>query len=397
MIVWLWMVSAVPAEAAEPLPELEARSYILMEMDSGLILAEHHAGKSYAPASLTKIMTEYLILEKIDQGQAEWDDPVRVSRNVARIGESQVYLKTGETRTVEELFSAMAIHSANDAAVALAEHFAGSEETFVSWMNRKAKEMGLEQTHFVNCTGLPRHSYPRPPEVKGEHQMSAEDIGRLSRRLLLDYPDVVDKISQPRYTFRPGEKREMVLVNRNRMVPGLSHSYQGIDGLKTGYTREAGYGFAGTAERDGMRFISVVMGTSSKQKRFTETAKLLDYGFDLYEMQKVVQADHAIPGYGKVSVDGGVDPEVGLLAEESLVLPVREGNKEHIRYQVEISGDLQAPLSAGTVVGKAKILYNGKEIPGLEPIPLVIGRDVEKAGWIRLFFRRAGDFFASLF
>ncbi|MFC4077218.1 D-alanyl-D-alanine carboxypeptidase family protein [Salinithrix halophila] len=389
-----WFVPTEMAEAASTVPvKVEARSYILLEMDSGLVLAEHHSGKPYAPASMTKIMTEYLILERIKQNKVSWKEKVRVSKNAARIGEAQVFLKTGEERTIRELFTAMAVYSANDAAVALTEHIAGSETAFVDLMNRKAAELGLIHTHFTNCTGLPRRSYPDYPDVKGKHQMSAEDIAQLTRRILTDYPEVIETVSLSHYTFRSGEKDERKLINWNRMLPGLSRAYRGLDGFKTGYTREAGYGFSGSAKRHGMRLVSVVMGTNSKVKRFTETQKLLDYGFDHYERKKMIESRVPIPGHRKVPVKHGAETEVPVVAERSLTLPIIRADAGKYRYKVEFPSDLKAPLKAGTVVGKAKILYDGEEIPGLKPVRLIVQKDVDKAGWLTSLFRSVTGWF----
>ncbi|PTM56923.1 D-alanyl-D-alanine carboxypeptidase family protein [Desmospora activa] len=396
MFLGLWMPTTVVAEQDESLDSLQiqSRSYVLLEMESGRIIAGENEQKAYAPASLTKMMTEYVILQEIKESRLDWDETVTVSKNAASIGEAQVFLRKGEKRTVEELFYALSIQSANDAAVALAEHVAGSETAFVGMMNETAKEMGLEKTHFRNSTGLPMWLYVNPPKVGGDHVMSATDVAVLTRRLLHDYPEVQEIISQPRYFFRKGEAREMKLINTNRMLPGLSHYYEGVDGVKTGFTSRAGYCFAGSAQQDGVRLITVVMGSSSKSQRFKETAKLLDYGFEQIQLRNWIKEGDSIPGMNKVQVEDGVETEVALQAEVTLRYPVRKGEEDRYSWAVDLDDELTAPLKTGDVVGKATFLYDGKEVEGVKPISIVVAQDVEAAGWLRLFCRRMIGYFS---
>ncbi|MDR6225351.1 D-alanyl-D-alanine carboxypeptidase family protein [Desmospora profundinema] len=396
LLLGLWIpgipVHAMADEPAVPL-DIQARSYVLMEMESGRVLADENSDIPYEPASLTKLMTEYVLLRKVEKGELAWDETVTISANAASIGEAQVFLRMGEKRTVEELFHALSIRSANDAAVALAEHVAGSETKFVDLMNQTATELGLTDTHFRNSTGLPMWLYRDPPRVGGKHHMSAADVAELTRRLLLDFPEIRQIISHSRYTFRNGEPREMRLRNTNEMLPGLAHYYEGVDGVKTGYTRKAGYCFAGSAERGDVRLISVVMGTVSHIQRFRETAKLLDHGFDQIEWMDFVQKGDPIPGMAQASVKNGVETEVALAADGNVRYPVRKGEEDHYSWDVSLTGELEAPLRAGTVVGKAKFVYDGEEVDGIEPVPVVVAEDVEAAGWFRLFFRRIANWF----
>ncbi|GGE06221.1 D-alanyl-D-alanine carboxypeptidase [Marinithermofilum abyssi] len=377
-----------PTAHAEQRLHVDAKSYILMEKESGRILAEKQADRSYPPASMTKIMTEYLVQEQVKKGKAHWNDKVTVSANAASVDEAQVNLVPGEKRTVRELFSAMAVYSANDAAVALAEHLAGSEARFVTWMNRKANEMGLKHTHFHNVTGLPVKSYQHPPKVKGGHYMSARDVAELTRRMLQDFPEVKKTTAMPELVFRPGEAREKKLTNINWMLPGLSHAYDGVDGVKTGYTRKAGYCFAGSAKRGNMRLITVVMGTSSKDKRFDETVKLMNYGFDHYQMKQVLSPGIPVPGHKTVHIKNALNTEVPVTVAQPLQLPLTSAESKKVSYHLSFNKNLEAPLSSGTVVGKAKILYDEKEMSGMKPIPVVLKKDAEEAGWLRLLFRR---------
>lgn len=393
LFIFLLGLMAAPAQvlAAEPFPEVQAKAYVVMEFETGLVLDAHRADEPLPPASLTKMMTGYLVLEKIDSGEIGWEDRVRISDRVASIDETQVYLVAGEEWSVRQLFEAMLVYSANDAAVALAEHLAGSEENFVEWMNEKAKELELTNTHFRNSTGLNESSYPSPPEGEGKHVMSARDAAFLARRLLRDFPEVKEIISKPRITFRGKE-----YINWNRMLPGMPMAYNGLDGIKTGFTNAAGYCFAGTAERDGMRLVTVVMGTGSELARFQETRRLLDAGFENYVLKPLISEDEPLPGYRKrISVPNGVARDVAIAADRTLVLPVRKGQEEKYTFRVKYTRQVKAPLTAGTPVAKVYVLYDGKEIPGVKPARLVVRESVEEASWIRLFFRKLGDTISS--
>jgi D-alanyl-D-alanine carboxypeptidase (penicillin-binding protein 5/6) len=287
----------------------------------------------------------------------------------------------------------MAVYSANDATVALAEHLAGSEETFVKWMNEKAKELELTNTHFRNSTGLNAASYPSPPKGEGEHRMSARDAALLARRLFLDFPEVTEIIAKPRITFRERE-----YLNWNRMLPGMSQAYYGVDGVKTGYTDEAGYCFAGSAERDGMRLITVVMGTGSEIARFQETRRLLDAGFENYALKTLISEDKPLPGYReRIPVPNGVARDVGIAADRTLVLPVRKDQMEKYTFRITYTRKVVAPLTAGTPVAEVSVLYDGKKIPDVEPVRLVVRESVEEASWVRLFFRKLGDTISGWF
>lgn len=393
----LFILPARPAVEAQntyaELPQpLNARSYVLMEMETGRILNGLKENHAYPPASLTKIMTEYVVLKELKAGKLDWDDPVNISHRAASIGESQVYLKAGETHTVKELFTVMAVYSANDATVALAEHVAGSETAFVKKMNREAERLGLKNTHFTNATGLPRHSYPDPPEVDGKLRMSSLDIARLTRHMLQKHPEVKKIISLPTYTFQKGNKKHTV-INRNTMLPGLPHFYKGVDGVKTGFTSKAGYNFVGTAKRKGMRLITVVMGTPSKNRRFTETKKLLDYAYEEYQMKPKLKKGKEISEDLYIQVQNGSKRKVPVVSADTRRILVKDGEENRYSVQVELKYELEAPVQAGTVVGKARILYDGKKIPGVKPVRIVIKEDVEKAGWFTQLLGILADWF----
>ncbi|MDQ0418887.1 D-alanyl-D-alanine carboxypeptidase [Croceifilum oryzae] len=260
-------------------PNVEAESYIIMDAKTGQQVYGKSVNQPRPPASMTKMMTEFVILDRIKNGKLSWDDTVEVSPRAAGIDESQIELEAGEKMSVRELFMAMAVYSANDATAALAEHVAGTETEFVHEMNQKAKELNLNETHFRNATGLNMTDYKEPPNVDGEHVMSAENTANLARTLLQQHPELENIVSTPQYTFYKGTPREKKVINWNRMLPGLDQFYPGVIGLKTGFTTPAGYCFTGVTEQEGKRFITVVMGTKSQDARFTETKKLLDYAF----------------------------------------------------------------------------------------------------------------------
>ncbi|WP_286118984.1 DNRLRE domain-containing protein [Thermoactinomyces sp. DSM 45891] len=260
-------------------PNVEAESYIIMDAKTGKPLYGKSVNQPRPPASMTKMMTEFVVLDRIKNGKLSWEDTVEVSPRAAGIDESQIDLVAGEKMTVRELFMAMAVYSANDATAALAEHVAGTETEFVNAMNQKAKDLNLNETHFRNATGLNMSDYQDPPNVDGEHVMSAENTANLARTLLQQHPELEKIVSTSQYTFRKGTDREKKVINWNRMLPGLDQFYPGVLGLKTGFTTPAGYCFAGVTEQEGKRFITVVMGAKTQDARFTETKKLLDYAF----------------------------------------------------------------------------------------------------------------------
>lgn len=386
-----------PALAATPLPPIEAKSYIIMDYESGAVLNAQAEDQQLSPASMTKMMTAFVILDKIQAGEIHWEDEVTVSPRVSAIDEAQIHLVTNEKELLRELFIAMVVHSANDATVALAEHVAGSEEAFVELMNQKAKELGMNGTHFQNTTGLDPHLYPDPPDVEGQHVMPAKDTAILVRELIKNYPEILQYTSISKYTFRRGTPRQQNVTNWNKMLPGLTYEYPGVDGFKTGHTNTAGYCFAGTAKQDDERFITVVMGTKSQAKRFLETKKLLDYAFEEYELKELVSENQEIPGSSPLPLPNGVERTVPVVAGEPIRLAIHKGEAKDYTFQVTFKQGIQAPINKGEVVGEVKVLYKGQEIKGMEPIPVVTAQGMEEGSWIRLFFRGVGDEVKSWF
>jgi D-alanyl-D-alanine carboxypeptidase (penicillin-binding protein 5/6) len=377
--------------AEEPAPNVKAISYILMDFDSGEILDAKNADQPRPPASMTKIMAAFIVLDKIKSGKIHWDDVVTVSKRAASVNEAQINLAPGEKITVRQLFIAMLVQSANDATVALAEYIAGSEEAFVNLMNKKAKELGMTHTHFHCATGLDDRLYPDPPKTPGPHVMSAYDTAILATKLIQTYPEVLKVTSILHYTFHKGTSRAMQVTNWDKMLPGLKFYYAGVDGMKTGHTDAAGYCFTGTAKRGDFRLVSVVMGTSSDDNRFIETRKLLDYGFKEYEPKVLAASGNPIPGAKAVALPNGVERTVPVVPAKTIKLPIHMGQYQNYQIKVTFNPNLKAPLAKGTVVGEARVVYRGQEVPGVAPVDVVTAQPVEEASWIRLFFRHIGD------
>jgi len=401
---------AKPAEAQTANLNIAAKSAILVEASTGRVLYSQNPDEPLPPASMSKIMAEYLVQEAVKQGKIRWDDVVPVSEYafyVARISDaSGVYLNLGESFTVRQLYEAMAIVSANDATVLLAEKIAGSEQNFVQMMNQKAKELGMTNTSFVTSTGLPANELgPYSIDTdQVENLMSARDSAILARALIRDFPEALEVSKTPRFTFRAGTPQELKKANYNWMLPGLNSHYEGVDGLKTGYTALAKYCFTGTAERNGMRLISVVMGTDSELKRFAETKKLFDYGFSNFKLEKQLSKGEAVQGFETAPVKNGVEVTVPAVAASDVYALTKIGTEAKFSPKVTFS-ELTAPLAKDQVIGKLVFQEEGvKETDYLQPqdlekgaVDLVAAQEVEEASWIRLFFRSIIEFFRNLF
>lgn len=315
--------------------QLAASSAILVEVSTGKVLYSSNPDQPLPPASMSKMMTEYLVHEAVKQKKINWDDKVPVSEYafyIAKMPDSSgVYLNMGESHTVKELYKAMAVVSANDATVLLAERIAGSEPNFVAMMNKKAQELGMKNTKFVTSTGLPANELG-PYSVKTdqtENLMSARDSAILARALIRDFPEALEISKIPRLTFRAGMPNEMKKPNYNWMLPGLNQYYEGVDGLKTGHTDAARYCF-GTAVRGDMRLISVIMGAGSETKRFVETKKLLDYGFSNFKLTKQLDKGVPIKGYETAPVKNGVE----LTVLSSYKQCGNDSDKNRVREQI---------------------------------------------------------------
>lgn len=394
--VLLILPPSVSAEENGP-ADVKARSYILMDYQSGVVMAKKNADQPLPPASMTKMMSAFVVLDYIHNGKLNWNDIVVISERTQLVDEAQIYLVAGEQITVRQLFIAMLVYSANDATVALAEHVAGTEEKFVELMNEKARKLGMKNTHYRTATGLDLHLYSDPPQVPGKHVMSAHDTAILAARLIETYPEVLKITSIPKYTFHPETSKEQRVNNWNRMLPGFNHEYPGVDGMKTGHTNLAGYCFTGTSKRQGTRLISVVMGTKNDTGRFSETKKLLDYGYGEFVPVTFTTKGGKIPGQENLPLPNGVERSVPVVANKAVIVSIPEGKQNHYTVQTEFDSNVRAPLAQGTVVGKAFLFYDGVKVEGFQPVEVVTAGAIEEGSWIRLFFRSAGDEIASWF
>ncbi|MBO5149968.1 MAG: D-alanyl-D-alanine carboxypeptidase [Anaerotignum sp.] len=362
LIIVMSIGSFTMTYGAEALPlELESKSALLMDAATGTILYEKNSHEAMPPASVTKVMTMLLIYEAEKAGQFAWEDSVQVSEHAASMGGSQVFLEPGETQTAAEMTKCIAIASANDAAVAMAEFVAGSEEAFVERMNKKAQELGMKETHFVNACGL---------DVDG-HETSANDIALMSRELMTRFPEIKEYTTTWQDTIvhktRKGES-EFGLTNTNKLIKW----YEGATGLKTGSTGKALYCLSGTAERDGLHLIAVVMAAPDFKVRFQETMKLLDYGFANYSAEKGLPAGEKM---AEISVTKGMADTVdGVIKEEISFLLKKDGGKEW-ETKTEVLPRVDAPVQAGEKLGEVIYLINGEEVGRTD---LIASENVEK-------------------
>ena len=360
------LLGLLPFAANAASLEVEAKSALLMDVATGTILYEQNAHDALAPASVTKVMTMLLIMEAIDSGKIGWGDTVTVSESAAAKGGSQVYLKVGETMSVEEMLKSIAVSSANDCACAMAEHLCGSEAAFAEAMNTRAKELGMEDTHFVNCTGLD------DGEDAASHKTSAHDIALMSRELLKNHPDITRFTTIWMDTIRGGA---FGLSNTNKMV----RFYNGCTGLKTGFTQGAGYCLSASAERDGLQLIAVVMGCETSQKRFAACKSMLDYGFANFAL---IQPE--IPESAGVPVKLGVADTVNAVPAQDGSMLIDKGQKSLVTTQVQLDPEVTAPVSQGQRLG-TMTLKAGEQI--LAEIPMVAETAVEKLTFGQMYLR----------
>lgn len=333
---------------------LSAASGVLMEKETGQLLYEQHAHQQLEPASVTKIMTLLLILEAIDSGRISKEDMVSVSAYAAGMGGSQVYLKEGEQMSVGELVKCITVVSGNDAAVAMAEHLSGSEAAFVEEMNRRAAQLGMTDTHFVNCTGLPAQG----------HLTCAYDIALMSRELILHHPSIRDYTTIWMDSIRDGT---FGLTNTNRLI----RFYQGATGLKTGSTDGALYCMSATAERNGMELIAVVMKSPTSAQRFEDAKALLDYGFANYTLTDVYPEVPLTP----VDVLLGTVDQVQPQLQRTCRLLIRKGEEGLVQTQVTLAQNLEAPVETGQILGQLEVLVDGQL---RDTIPIVSAQSVDR-------------------
>jgi len=356
-------ISAFAAPEMQPLPVISA---VLMERSTGEVLYSQNPDEKLPPASVTKIMTLLLVMEAVENGKISLEQKVTCSESAASMGGSQIFLEPNEVFTVNDLIKSVAIASANDAAVALAEEVAGSEMGFVTMMNERAKELGMENTSFKNCTGLDEEG----------HYTTALDIAKMSRELLRH--DLVKKYS----TIWMDSIRDGAfgLTNTNRLI----RNYKGATGLKTGFTNEAMYCLSATAERDGMELISVVMGATTSNIRFNSAKSLLDYGFANYMLMQVEpeQDSYTIP------VKKGLEGEVTAVVEDLKPILVERGSFKEVERRMELAESVEAPVAEGQKLGELVVLTDGKE---LARYPVVATEAIGKLGFPEVFRRLLGN------
>ncbi|HVM95551.1 MAG TPA: D-alanyl-D-alanine carboxypeptidase family protein [Candidatus Acidoferrales bacterium] len=342
-------------------------SAILVEAESGSVLFEKNPHRQAPPASMTKMMLMLLVAEGVRDGRLHWDDPVRVSERASKIGGSQVYLKSGEVFPLAEMMQAVVIHSANDAAYAVAEMVAGSAAEFVARMNERAVQLGMHDTKYQSVHGLP------PEAGKLPDLSSASDLAVLARQLV-GFPDILRWSSTKEATFRNGS---MVLTNTNRLV----RETDWIDGLKTGSYHEAGFNVTATGHRDGMRLIAVVMGVPRKEDCFSAAEDLLSNGFAEYHAVAPVHEGDVVAN--DVAVKGGRPRFVRVVAGRSLTILSKRGKNPRFTLQLTIPREVEAPLAARQVVGEV-VVHEGDNIVGT--VPAVAADNVEVGSlWDRVF------------
>ncbi len=364
LVVLAVLVGVLPLGVQAVEMDIPAKSALLMDVATGKVLYEQNSHEALAPASVTKVMTMLLIMEAIDSGKIKWEDMVTASETAAAKGGSQIYLKVGESMSVSDMVKSIAVSSANDCACAMAEHLAGSEAAFVEMMNTRAKELGMENTRFVNCTGL-----DDAPEAK-DHKTSSYDIALMSRELMKNHPDIKKFTTIWMDTVRGGT---FGLSNTNKMV----RFYSGATGLKTGFTSGAGYCLSATAERDGLELVAVVMGCATSKERFAACKSLLDYGFANYALvQPEITEDMAIP------VELGREKTVPIVPSGQDAMLIDKGQKSSVTTEIQLEERVKAPVSKGQRLGTATIRA-GEQV--LAEIPLVAERGVEKLTWWDIF------------
>jgi D-alanyl-D-alanine carboxypeptidase (penicillin-binding protein 5/6) len=369
LLATIFVPSGFARESGADLAD-NVKSAILIERDTGSVLYEKNSGEQLPPASMTKVMTMLLIMEAIDEGKLSWDEKIRTSEYAASMGGSQIFLEPGEEMTTKQMLQGIAIGSGNDASVAMAERIAGSEEAFVEMMNKKAKELGLKNTKFQNPTGLPAE----------DHYSTSYDMAMMAKELL-KYEEITKFTGTYEAYLREDTDKKFWLVNTNRLV----RFYPGVDGLKTGFTSEAKYCLTATAQKEGMRVITVVFGAPTSKERNAQVTKMLDYAFSQYKTHPMYERNHAL---GKVSVSKGEKKKVEALTSEPISLLTKKGEGiEDIEQKVILDKNIKAPIQKGDKIGTLTLTKNGKT---LVESPLVAKEDNKEAGWWTLFKRSMG-------
>jgi D-alanyl-D-alanine carboxypeptidase (penicillin-binding protein 5/6) len=349
---------------------VDAKSAVLIDAGSGTVLFEQNSHDRLPPASVTKVMTMLLIMEAVDRGQMSLEDKVTVSEKAASMGGSQMYMEPGEQQKLETLMTGIAVASANDACVAAAEYHSGTVDIFVENMNKRAQELGMKDTNFVNTNGLP----------VANHYSSAYDIALMSKELL-KHPKIQDwfNIWMTNITVGlPGKKQtELGLTNTNRMIK----TYPGANGIKTGFTQEAGYCLSASAQKGDLTLIAVIMGSSTSKLRFAEASKLLDYGFANYDSVKLAEKGEPM---GMVVIEKGNPNLVNAVAPENISILVKKGEKDTVKGELVFENVISAPIAMGDQLGEMVIYKDDQEIARY---PVVAEENVKKASLMQIYMR----------
>jgi D-alanyl-D-alanine carboxypeptidase (penicillin-binding protein 5/6) len=364
-LIFCFIFPLFPAGAAAAELDIAGKSALLMDAATGRVLYEKNAHEKLSPASVTKVMTLLLIMEAIDSGKISWDDTVTASETAAAKGGSQIFLKVGESMTVTDLVKSIAVSSANDAACAMAEHLAGSETSFVAQMNDRAAQLGMADTHFVNCTGLDDSA------DAASHLTSAHDIAIMSRELMVHHPDITKFTTIWMDTVRNGT---FGLANTNKLI----RFYPGAIGLKTGYTSKAGFCLSACAQRENLMLIAVVLGADSSQDRFAACKSMLDYGFANFALTEYTPEALTVP------VKLGQQNAVAAIPGGDTRLLIDKSQRNDIRYQVDLEESVAAPVSQGQRIGTLTI-YAGEQI--LNQIPMIAKDAVLRKTWGQIFMQ----------
>ncbi|GBD42200.1 D-alanyl-D-alanine carboxypeptidase DacA [bacterium HR39] len=360
LLVLFWSAFVWVAVAASPAAavtfDTAAKAAILMDYRTGQVLFAKNPDEPLPPASMSKLMTAYIVFERLEEGSLSLDDELPVSENAWRMGGSQMFLEVGQRVKVEDLLRGMIVQSGNDACVVLAEALAGSEKAFAELMNRKARELGLRNSHFTNATGL------HDPE----HYMSVRDLAILAREIIRRFPQYYKYYSEKEFIFN-GIRQ----FNRN---PLLRKGTPGVDGMKTGYVEEAGYGLVVSAERDGRRLILVVTGLESARERAIEAERLLEFGFREFKEYRLFGPGETVM---EAEVWMGAEDTVPLVPRETVAVTLTRAAREGLVVRARFDSPVPAPVAAGAELGELLVTA-----PGIEPlrVPLVAGRDVDRAG-----------------
>lgn len=361
------VLQAAPSPVPSP-PKLAAKSFLLIDANSGRVLAEKNIDKKIEPASITKLMTAYVVYKELESGRLSMDEEVTISKKAWRMKGSKMFVEVGKQVKVKTLLNGLIVQSGNDASVALAEHIAGTESTFADYMNQYAQSLGMTNSHFVNSTGWPHK----------DHRTTARDIATLSKAIITEFPERYKLYKQKQFTYN-GIKQ----YNRNKLL----WRDKSVDGLKTGHTESAGYCLVASAERDDMRLISVVLGTKSDKARASISQALLSYGFRFYESNKLYSAAETLK---TARVWMGHKENVSIGLADDLVITIPRGQYKYLNAVMDINASIDAPVSKKQVLGTLRIMYNDKELLSR---PLIALQSIEQGS----LWQQSRDYLLQLF